>query len=251
MAGRLLGKIAIVTGGASGFGHGIARKFVNEGAKVMLADLNSENGEKVRKELDCKFVKANVSMRADWEHILKTTVDAYGGIDIIVNNAGACYQNKPTIEVTDEDYDLCMNVNTKSLFLSTSVILPHLMSQNRGGVFIQISSTSATKRPRPGLTWYSASKAAIVTASKSMAVEYAPQQIRFNCISPVVGGTGMTHLFLGKPDTLGNRKAFMSTIPMGRFSTPEDVGNAACYLASNEAAFVTGVELEVDGGRCV
>ncbi|KIX09131.1 uncharacterized protein Z518_00209 [Rhinocladiella mackenziei CBS 650.93] len=250
MAGRLEGKVAIVTGGGSGFGAGIATKFVQEGAKVLICDLSQENGTSVAQSLGCEFQVANVTQRSDWESLLKKAIDSFGGLDIIVNNAGATYSNKPTETVTDNDFDLCFNVNVKSIYLSSSVLLPYFMENNRPGCFIQIASTAGI-RPRPGLTWYNASKAAVSNATKTMAVEYAPKKIRFNAVCPVVGSTGMTHLFLGKPDTEENRKAFVSTVPLGRGSTPKDVANACCYLASDEAEFITGVNLEVDGGRCV
>ncbi|KAI1485923.1 3-oxoacyl-reductase [Biscogniauxia mediterranea] len=247
---RLEGKVAIVTGGASGFGRGIATKFVEEGARVIIADLSEEAGQGVAKELGCRFAKADVTKREDWERLLKEAVDALGRLDIVVNNAGATYANAATHEVTDGDFDLVMNVNVKSIYLSTSVLLPYFLGNERPGSFVQVASTAGV-RPRPRLTWYNASKAAVINATKTMAVEYGPQQIRFNAVSPVVGDTGMTHLFIGKPNTPENRRAFESVIPLGRGSTPADVAGACCYLASDEAAFVTGVNLEVDGGRCV
>ncbi|KAI1101131.1 3-oxoacyl-reductase [Jackrogersella minutella] len=247
---RLEGKVAIVTGGASGFGRGIATKFVEEGAKVIIADLSEEAGQAVAKELSCNFAKGDVTKREDWENLLKTALDTFGQLDIVVNNAGATYANKPTEEVTDKDFDLVMNVNVKSIYLSTNVLLPYFLENKRPGSFVQVASTAGV-RPRPRLTWYNASKATVINATKTMAVEYGPQKIRFNAVSPVIGSTGLTHLFIGKPNTEDNRKAFESLVPLGRGSTPEDVANACCYLASEEAAFITGVNLEVDGGRCV
>ncbi|KAI0157137.1 3-oxoacyl-reductase [Hypoxylon sp. FL1284] len=247
---RLEGKVAIVTGGASGFGKGIVAKFVQEGGRVIIADLSEKAGQAAAQEFGCKFAAADVTKREDWERLLQTTVDAYGQLDIVVNNAGATYTNKPTEEVTEKDFDLVMNVNVKSIYVSTNTLLPYFLEKKRPGCFIQIASTAGV-RPRPRLTWYNASKAAVITATKTMAVEYAPQQIRFNAVSPVVGSTGMTHLFIGKPNTAENRKAFESLVPLGRGSTPEDVANACCYLASDEAAFITGISFEVDGGRCV
>ncbi|KAI0535011.1 3-oxoacyl-reductase [Xylaria digitata] len=247
---RLQGKIAIVTGGASGFGKGIAAKFAQEGAQVVIADLSDEAGRSVASELGCAFTAGDVTKRADWERFLKETIDKFGKLDIVVNNAGAAYSNKATEEVTEEEFDRVMNVNVKSVYLSTNVIVPYFVENKISGNFIQIASTAGV-RPRPRLTWYNASKGAVITATKAMAVEYGPQQIRFNSVSPVIGSTGMTHLFIGKPNTPENRKAFESTVPLGRGSTPSDVANACCYLASDEAAFITGVNLEVDGGRCV
>lgn len=250
MAPRLEGKVAIVTGAASGFGKGIATKFVEEGAKVLIADLSEESGQKVAKELGCAFTVADVTKREHWQEMLRKALDEFGGLDIVVNNAGATYANKPTTAVTDADFDLVMNVNVKSIYLSTDVLVPYFLDNNRPGVFIQISSTAAI-RPRPGLTWYNASKGAVSIATKTMAAEFGPKQLRFNSVCPVVGSTGMTHLFIGKPDTEENRAAFVETIPLRRPSTPADVANACCYLASDEAAFITGVDLEVDGGRCI
>ncbi|KAI1338120.1 3-oxoacyl-reductase [Xylariaceae sp. FL0016] len=247
---RLQGKVAIVTGGASGFGRGIAAKFIDEGAKVLIADLSEEAGQAVSKELGCSFAKANVVKTEDWQQLLNEVLGQYGKLDIVVNNAGAAYSNKPTEDVTEDEFDMVMNVNVKSIYLSTKVLLPYFLENKVSGSFIQTASTAGV-RPRPNLTWYNASKAAVINATKTMAVEYGSRSIRFNSVAPVVGSTGMTHLFIGKPDTPENRKAFESVIPLGRGSTPADVANACCYLASDEAAFITGINLEVDGGRCV
>lgn len=190
MPGRLSGKVAIITGAASGFGKGIAAKFVQEGAKVLIADLSAEAGQKAAEELGCGFAVADVTSREQWEGLLEKAVEDFGGLDIVVNNAGATYPNKPTGTVTDKDFDLVMNVNVKSIYLSSNVIVPYFIDNNRPGVFIQVSSTAAI-RPRPGLTWYNASKAAVSIASKTMAVEYGPKKIRFNSVCPVVGSTGM------------------------------------------------------------
>ena len=190
MPGRLEGKVAIITGGGSGFGKAMAERFTQEGAKVLIAELSQENGTKVAKDLNATFVHANVTDRSHWQTILDTAVKSYGTVDIVVNNAGACYSNKPTETVTDDDYDITMNVNVRAIYLSTSVILPWLLSKDKPAVFISIAST-AGKRPRPGLTWYNASKAAVINASNTMAVEYGPKKIRFNTICPVLGSTGM------------------------------------------------------------
>jgi NAD(P)-dependent dehydrogenase (short-subunit alcohol dehydrogenase family) len=190
MVGRLEGKVAIVTGGGSGFGAGIAQKFVQEGAKVLIADLSEENGTKVAQSLGAEYLTADVTKRSDWEALLKKAVDSFGGLDIIVNNAGTTYKNKPTETVTDNEFDLVFNVNVKSIFLSTSVLVPYFLKNNRPGSFINIASTAGI-RPRPGLTWYNASKAAVSNATKTMAVEYGSKQIRFNAVCPVVGSTGL------------------------------------------------------------
>lgn len=254
MSRRLEGKTAIVTGGASGFGKGIATKFAHEGANVVVADLSVEGGQATVSELgplSAVFQQCDVTKREHWEQLLKMTTDRYGALDIVVNNAGTTYSNKPTEQVTDRDFDVCFNVNVKSIYLSTNVILPYFIETGRPGCFISIASTAGV-RPRPGLSWYNASKAAVINATKSMAVEYGPKQIRFNSVSPVFGsGTLLSSSFLGKPDTEENRAAFVANVPLGRGSTPSDVANACCYLASDEADFVTGVNLEVDGGRCV
>ena len=190
MTGKLARKTAIITGAASGFGKGIAAKFVQEGAKVLIADLSEQAGRQVAQELGCSFLKADVTSREDWKALLEKAINDFGGLDVIVNNAGATYVNKETEAVTDKDFDLVMNVNVKSIYMSTSVCLPYFLDNKRPGVFIQVSSTAAT-RPRPRLTWYNASKAAVNNATKTMAVEYGPHQIRFNTVSPVVGSTGM------------------------------------------------------------
>ncbi|KAK7732536.1 hypothetical protein SLS53_008422 [Cytospora paraplurivora] len=193
MSRRLEKKTAIVTGGASGFGKGITTKFVQEGANVVIADLSSEGGQTVADELgtSATFQCCDVTKREDWKQLLKVAIDSFGSLDIVVNNAGTTYPNKPTEEVTDEDYDICFNVNVRSIYLSTNVLLPYFLENDRPGCFLSIASTAGV-RPRPGLAWYNASKAAVINATKSMAVEYGPKQIRFNSVSPVFGGgTGL------------------------------------------------------------
>lgn len=190
MPGRLEGKVAIVTGGGSGFGKGIATKFVAEGAKVMIAELSPDSGKAVASELGCKFVVCNVTKRSDWEALQKATLDTYGRIDIVVNNAGGTYSNKPTEATTEADFQLCFDLNMKSVYLSSNVMVPYFLESGRKGAFVQIASTAGI-RPRPGLTWYNASKAACICATKTMAVEYGPRGIRFNAVCPVVGSTGM------------------------------------------------------------
>lgn len=192
MTGRLQGKTSIVTGAASGFGKGIAAKFVAEGANVIIADLSEEQGLAVAKELGSQstFVRADVTSVADWESLLQTALTQFNGLDIVVNNAGASYANKATEEVTEKEFDMTINVNLKGIFHSVNVLVPYFLRENRPGCFIQVASTAGS-RPRPRLTWYNASKAAVINASKTMAVEYGPKQIRFNTVSPVVGSTGM------------------------------------------------------------
>lgn len=200
MSGRLQGKVAIVTGGASGFGKGISERFSKEGAKVIVADLSEDTGSAVAKDVGGTFVKADVTNRSHWENLLKTAVDQYGQLDIVINNAGTTYSNKPTETVTDKDFDLVFNVNVRSIYISASVILPYFLEKGIKGSFIQISSTAGI-RPRPGLTWYNASKAAVSVATKTMAVEYGPKGIRFNSVCPVfASGTGLYVLPCGTLD---------------------------------------------------
>ncbi|KAF2770995.1 NAD(P)-binding protein [Teratosphaeria nubilosa] len=248
MSGKLQGKVGVVTGGAGGFGKGIVEKFRQEGAEVIVADFSQEAGLKTASELKAEFIKADVTSRQSWENIVKLAEEKFGRLDFVINNAGTTYRNKPTNEVTDEDFDKCFNVNVKAVYYSANVIVPYMQKKGNGGSFVSIASTAGI-RPRPGLTWYNASKAAVINATKTMAVEYAKDKIRFNSICPVVGlGTGLSDLFLGKPE---NEKIFLATVPLGRGCSPADVGNAAAFLCSEEAAFLTGIDLPVDGGRCV
>lgn len=187
---RLQGKVALITGAASGFGKGIAEKFANEGARVIIADLAEEAGQKTASELGGVFLKADVTKKADWEALLALALEKFGQLDAVVNNAGASYSNKDTMDVTEREFDLVMNVNVKSIYMSTSVLVPYFLETKRPGNFVQIASTAGL-RPRGGLTWYCASKGAVITATKALAAEYGPNQIRFNAVSPVVGVTGM------------------------------------------------------------
>ncbi len=251
---RLKDKIAIVTGGGSGFGEGIAKRFAQEGCSVVVNDLRPEGGERVTKEISsaggkARFMQADVSKSADWERLVKQTLATYGGLNIVVNNAGYTHKNQPMLNVPEEQFDRIYAVNVKSLFWSTRHVVPVFRNAG-GGVFITIASTAGI-RPRPGLTWYNGSKGAAILTSRSMAVELAPDKIRVNIINPVMGETGMLEDFMGMPDTPENRKKFLGTIPLGRLSRPLDIANAALYLASDEAEFITGACVEVDGGRCV
>ncbi|VVT55268.1 uncharacterized protein SAPINGB_P004511 [Magnusiomyces paraingens] len=247
---KLKDKVAIVTGGASGFGLGIVHKFLEEGAHVVILDLPSSSGSSIESELkpNVKFVAGDVTSLEDWQRTLAESLATFGRLDVVVNNAGACYTNKPTLTVTSAEFDKVFNINVKGVFLSTQVVLPHFLNSG-GGSFIQISSTAAL-RPRPNLTWYNATKGAVSIASKSMAVEYGPQNVRFNCICPVAGDTPLLKTFMGE-DTPERRAQFIATIPLQRFSQPSDIANAVAFLASDDAKFITGVDLEVDGGRCV
>jgi NAD(P)-dependent dehydrogenase (short-subunit alcohol dehydrogenase family) len=190
MASRLSGKVAIVTGGGTGYGLGIATKLKNEGAEVIIADISEANGTTAAKELNGSFVKADVTSRSDWQNLLDSAINKYGKVDIVVNNAGVCYDKKPSETVSDREFDLTMNVNVKSIFHSVAVVVPYFLSKDQDGVFISIASTSAI-RPRPELSWYAASKAAVNIASNALAIEYASRKIRFNTVCPVVGLTSM------------------------------------------------------------
>ena len=247
---RLKGKKAIVTGGASGFGEGIVRKFVSEGADVLIADLNIEAAQNLSDELGTA-VQASETNVAKNDSVLKMVALAsakLGGVDILVNNAGITHLPAPMEEVSDEDFDKVFAVNCKSVFLTAKHIVPIFKSQ-RSGVILNVASTAGVS-PRPHLNWYNASKGWMNNATKGMAVELASSGIRVNAINPVAGETPLLKMFMGE-DTPEMRAKFLSTIPLGRFSTPEDMGNAACFLCSDEASMLTGVCMEVDGGRCI
>ena len=251
---RLQGKVAIVTGAGSGFGEGIAKTFAREGAAVIVNDLNREAGERVAGEIGqaggrAAFVYGDVSREDDHVTLLDEAVTRFGHLDIVVNNAGTTHRNKPLLEVTEAEFDRVYAVNVKSIFWSARAVIPYFQ-QRGGGSMINIASTAGV-RPRPGLVWYNGSKGAVITASKAMAAEFGPQNIRVNCVNPVIGDTGLTAEFMGVPNTPENRAKFLAGIPLGRFSTPQDIANACLYLASDDAAFITGVCLEVDGGRCI
>lgn len=251
---RLNGKTAIVTGAGSGFGEGIAAAFAREGAKVAVADINEAGGQRVAAAINAAggqavFVRADVSDNAAVANLLAATLKAFDGLDIVVNNAGTTHRNRPMLEVEEDEFDRIYAINVKSIYLTAKHMVPYFRAHG-GGSFINIASTAAI-RPRPGLTWYNGSKGAVVTTSKSMAAELGPDNIRVNCVNPVIGATGLLADFMGVPDTPENRKRFLATIPLGRFSTPQDIANACLYLASDETTFITGACLEVDGGRCV
>ncbi|CCO57115.1 SDR family oxidoreductase [Vibrio nigripulchritudo] len=247
---RLKHKIAVITGAGSGFGEGIARLFATEGAKVAIVDLNAEAAQRVADEIgeQAIAITADVSNGKDMDNVVKTTCKHWGGIDILVNNAGFTYANQPMLEVTEETFDRVFSVNVKSIYLAAKAVVP-VMRQKCDGVILNIASTAGV-RPRPGLTWYNGSKGAVITLTKSMAVELAEENIRVSALNPVAGETGMLHLFMGE-DTIEKREQFCSSIPLGRLSTPQDIANAALFLCSDEASFLTGVCLNVDGGRCV
>ncbi|MGI9402901.1 MAG: SDR family oxidoreductase [Hyphomicrobium sp.] len=248
---KLEGKVAIVTGAASGFGRAIAERFVLEGAKVVMADINSEGVNEVAAGYadNAIAVTCDVSLKTDVDALVRAATEAFGGVDIMINNAGTTHHNQPLLDVTEAEFDRIYAVNVKSIYLTTLAVVPR-MEKRGGGVIINTASTAGV-RPRPGLTWYNGSKGAVITLTKSMAVELAPKHIRVNAINPVMGETGLLTKFMGQPDTPENRAKFMSTIPLGRLSRPHDIANAALFLADPASSFVTGVALEVDGGRCV
>ncbi|MGA7330056.1 MAG: SDR family oxidoreductase [Rhodomicrobium sp.] len=248
---RLDNKAAIVTGAASGFGAEIARVYAKCGAKVAVLDINEEGAAAVAREIGpaAIAITADVTKRADIDSAVNKTLDNFGRLDIVVNNAGWTHKNRPMLEVNEEEFDRVYAINVKSIYHMAFAAVPVLAKQG-GGVIINIGSTAGI-RPRPGLTWYNGSKGAVNLLSRSMAVELAPQKIRVNCIAPVMGATGLLESFMGLPDTPENRAKFIATVPLGRLSEPADVAYACLYLASDEAHFVTGVVLEVDGGRTI
>ena len=248
---RLKDKVALVTGAASGFGAEIARQYAFEGAHVLLADLNLAAAQSVAQAIGSAALamRCDVTRRADVDAAIAACVTAFGRLDIVVNNAGWTHRNQSLLTVTEAEFDRMYDVNVKSIFHMTQAAVPQLRAGG-GGVILNIGS-SAGIRPRPGLTWYNGSKGAVNLLSKSMAVELAPERIRVNCIAPVIGNTALLESFMGVPDTPENRAKFIATIPLGRLSEPLDVARAAVFLASDDAAFITGVELPVDGGRTV
>ncbi len=250
---RLKDKVAIITGGGSGFGEGMARRFAAEGAAVVVNDIDTANGERVANTIQQQggralFQRADVARSADMKALVAATLRAYGRIDILVNNAGYTHRNQPMLGVSEEVFDRVFAVNVKAIYLAALEVVP-VMRKQRGGTILNTASTAGL-RPRPGLTWYNASKGAVITMTKSMAVELAPDRIRVNCLCPVAGETAMLADFMGG-DTPENRAKFKASVPLGRLSTPVDIANAALYLVSDEASFITGVAFEVDGGRCI
>ena len=252
---RVKDKSIIVTGSGGGIGEGIAKRLAAEGASVIVNDINVALGEKVVADITAaggkaSFFAADVTKSADVKALVEAAVSRHGKLDVMVNNAGWTHRNRPALEVSEEEFDKCFAVNMKSIYLSTIHAVPAFRA-NKGGSFINIASTAGV-RPRPGLTWYNGSKGAVITTSKSLAAEFGPDNIRVNCINPVFNpDTGLSAEFAGGPVDEARRAKFLATIPLGRFSTALDVANAALYLASDEAAFISGVCIEVDGARCV
>jgi len=247
---RLEGKVAIITGAGSGFGEGIARRFSQAGARLALVDIDATNGNRVASDLKAAFIQADVAKSADWARLVAATTAQFGRLDIVVNNAGWTHRRKPYLEVTEAEFDKVYAVNVKSIYLSAIHALPALRKQG-GGCFVNIASTAGV-RPRPGLTVYNGSKGAVIVMSKSMAAEFGPDKVRVNCVNPVFSpDTALSAEFAGGAITEEARKAFLATIPLGRFSTALDVANACLYLASEDAAFISGACIEVDGARSV
>ena len=247
---RLKDKTAIVTGAGSGFGKGIAMRFAKEGARVGMVDINAEAAREVASQIgnSAFAMEADVSIDRDVSRMVQEALDRWGQLDILVNNAGTTHRNQPMTEVTEEEYERIFAVNVKSVYLSARHVVPFMKKQGFG-VILNVASTAGV-RPRPGLVWYNTSKGAMMTATKAMAIELAGEKIRVNAINPVAGETGMLHLFMGE-DTPEKRAQFISSIPLGRLSLPEDMANAALFLCSDEAEMITGLCMEVDGGRCI
>jgi len=245
---RLEGKVAIVTGGGSGFGEGIVKKFVAEGAKVLIADRDEASARRVADATGARWVRADVADATDVRAMMDAAQDAFGGLHILVNNAGVGHLPQALEALPEDEFDRIVAVNMKAIYLAAKEIVPRFKAQNHG-VILNIASTAGVS-PRPRLAWYNASKGWVITATRACAVELAPFGIRVNALNPVAGETPLLKTFLGD-DTPETRAKFLSTIPLGRFSTPEDLGNAACFLCSDEASMITGVAMEVDGGRCI
>ena len=245
---RLNNKIAIITGSASGFGKGIAKKFTEEGSNLILVDINSKLLKEVSQSLSQDYFVADVSKESNFNSLLKYVYKKYNSLDIFVNNAGITHKPKPMESVTEKEFDKVFNVNAKSVYFCAKYFVPK-MKKRKSGVILNVASTAGLS-PRPKLNWYNASKGWMITATKAMAIELAPFNVRVNAIAPVAGKTPLLKSFMGG-NTPKKKQAFLSTIPIGRFSTPQDMGNAACYLCSDEASMITGTVLEVDGGRCI
>tara|TARA_B100000886_G_scaffold340313_1_gene309126 strand:+ start:1646 stop:2386 length:741 start_codon:yes stop_codon:yes gene_type:complete len=245
---RLRNKIAIITGSASGFGKGIAKKFTSEGANLIMVDINSRLLKKVSKNLSQDFFVGDVSKASDFNALLKYVYKKYKSVDILVNNAGITHKPKSMESVTEKEFDKVFKVNSKSVYYSAKYFVPK-MKKLKKGVILNVASTAGLS-PRPKLNWYNASKGWMITATKAMAIELAPYKVRVNAIAPVAGNTPLLKSFMGG-NSKKKRQAFLSTIPIGRFSSPSDMGNTACFLCSDEASMITGAVLEVDGGRCI
>jgi len=249
---NLNNKVAIVTGGASGFGAAIARRLSQAGASVMVADLNADGGQRMASELREAGGRAyemvcDVASEKSYRQLVQDTLAKLGGLDVVVNNAGTTHRNMPALHVTEDEFDRVYRVNLKSIYWSAQCVLPHFVSQGRG-VMVNVASTTGV-RPGPGLTWYSGSKAAMINLTKGLALEFARAGVRVNAVNPMIGETPMMADFMGMEDTPANRDKFLARIPLGRFTQPADVASAVAFLASEEASFLTGMCIDVDGGR--
>ena len=249
---NLTSKIAIVTGGASGFGAATALRLAQAGACVMVADLNAQGAQAMAEQIvaaggQASSVGADVSDKASFEHMVELTQKVFGGLDILVNNAGTTHRNKPALQVSEDEFDRVYKVNVKSLFWAAQAVLPGFVAQGSGCI-VNVASTTGV-RPGPGLVWYSGSKAAMINLTKGLALEFARSGVRINAVNPMIGETAMLGDFMGMEDTPANRERFLMRIPLGRFTRPADVASAVTFLASDEAAYLTGVCLDVDGGR--
>jgi NAD(P)-dependent dehydrogenase (short-subunit alcohol dehydrogenase family) len=245
-------KIAIVTGGASGFGAATAQHMAQAGARVMVADLNAAGAQAIADKIksfggQAESVVADVSDKTSFEHMVAQTRDVFGGLDILVNNAGTTHRNKPALDVTEDEFDRVYKVNVKSIYWAAQAALPGFVQQGHGCI-VNVASTTGV-RPGPGLTWYSGSKAAMINLTKGLALEFARSGVRINAVNPMIGETAMLGDFMGMEDTPANRERFLMRIPLGRFTRPADVASAVTFLASDEASYLTGVCLDVDGGR--
>jgi 3-oxoacyl-[acyl-carrier protein] reductase len=248
---KLNGKVAVVTGAGGGYGEGIARYFAEHGCKVVVADIRGRAAEKVAADIgdSAQACTVDVTRSDDISEMVDTTLRRFGKLDIVVNNAGTTHRNQSMLEVDEETFDRVYEVNVKSIYHAAIHAVP-VLERNGGGVFINVASTAGV-RPRPGLTWYNGSKGAVIAITKSMAAELADRNIRVCGVNPVMGETGLTADFLPEGDTPQARAKVIAGIPLGRLSRPLDVARACCFLASDEAEFITGVLLEVDGGRCI
>ena len=247
---KLEGKVAIVTGAASGFGREIARRFAEEGARVAVADVNISGAREVAHEIGAGGlpVQVDVSKGHEYQALVTSTLDAFGDLDVVVNNAGVAHPNQPLLEVDETMFDRVFAVNVKSVYHSAHAVIPHFRNRGRG-IILNMASTAGI-RPRPGLTWYNSSKGAVIAMTKSMAIELGPDNIRVNAICPVASDTGMFKDFIGE-DTPEKRAKIIATVPLGRLSETIDIARAAVFLASDDASFITGIAMEVDGGRCI
>jgi len=247
---RLAGKIAVVTGAGGGFGEGIARLYAQQGARVVVADIDAAAANRVAGEIGATAlpIHGDVSRGPDVQAMVDAAVEKFGGLDIVVNNAGTTHRNRPMLEVDEASFDRVYAVNVKSLYWMAQAAIPVLRRQGRGGSIINIGSTAGI-RPRPGLVWYNGTKGAVNIMTHCMAIELAPDNIRVNSVCPVIGATGLMEAFMGQPDSPDIRARFLATIPLGRMSTPADIANACLWLAEDASSFITGILLPVDGGR--